>query len=421
MNKAYLKGPTIPWTAIPRLGAAAAGALLLAFVGCEIVNFPPRIDISIPEEALTGSKQTFTAVVEDRDEDAVLIDWSAENEQGNAAGEFYKTTGEEVDWIAPADIGKVIVTAIADDRKAGGTDTAKAILSVVNSAPGITEFSSSTPYITLGNSVTLSCEAFDPYENIIFEFYTSPSGVGAMFQESPEANTATWTAPSDPNLARSYDLIVKVSDVPQGYYSTDTLQVLVFSEYGTIWVVDSGHSRVSKYTSRGKAVLSAAYTFLKPVAVVNNIDEFYGYGCYVADHDAGRIVKLDEKGRDVQSFSSIPDIPNVIDLAIHRYTGTLWAISVSKNEPRLTVIDTYTESTIKQIKGLHHPVAIVINQNRGDVWISDYGEADRVIQINIRDFLIDLPDSLSSLNATIFEGNFNNPSSLSVRDAADAT
>ncbi len=392
--------------------------MLLAFMGCEIINYPPRITIAIPDDTpLTGSTQELTAVVEDLDEDVVLVSWSATD------GEFNKTTGEFVKWTAPATIGKVVITAIADDRKAGGTDTAKAILSVVNSAPSITEFTSSAPYVTLGNSVTLSCEALDPDgENITFEFYTSPSNVGIMDPVGPqESNIATWTAPSDPNLARIYNLIVTVSDVPQGYYSSDTLQVLVFSEYGTIWIVDSGHSRVSKYTSRGEAVLSAAYTFLKPVAVVNNIDEFYGYGCYVADHDAGRIIKLDEKGQDVQSFSSIPDIPNVIDLAIHRYTGTLWAISVSNNEPRLTVIDTYTESTIKQIKGLHHPVAIVINQNRGDVWISDYGEADRVIQINIRDFLDDPPDSLSSLNATIFEGNFNNPSSLSVRDAADAT
>ncbi|MBA7609212.1 hypothetical protein ES703_16400 [subsurface metagenome] len=178
---------------------------------------------------------------------------------------------------------------------------------------------------------------------------------------------------------------------------------------------------MSKYTARGEEVLSATLTFQKPVAVANNIDEFYG--CYVADRDAGQIIKLDEKGRQVQSFSKIPGIPNVIDLAVHRDTRTLWAISVSDDEPRLTVIDTDTESIVKQVKGLRHPNAITINQNRQEVWIADYGygQDDRVIQINIRDFLIDLPDSLTSLYATIFEENFDYPSSLSVRDAEDAT
>ena len=412
MNRAAIKVPTFTRAAVLRLGAAAAVALLLAFMGCEIINYPPSIDINIPEEALTGSKQEFTAVVEDLDEDDVTVRWSATD------GEFNKTTSESVTWTAPVTTGKVIVTAVADDRKLGGTDTATAVISVVNSAPSITEFSSSTPYITLGNTVTLTCTAYDPEgEDLTFEFYTSPSDVGEMAPVGPqETNIATWTAPSDPNLARIYDLIVRVSDMPQGYYSSDTLQVLVFSEYGTIWIVDSVNPRVSKYTARGEEVLSAEYSFQKPVAVTNNIEEFFG--CYLADHGAGQIIKLDEKGENVVTF---PSMPNVIDLTIHRDTRTLWAISVSDDGPRLTVIDTYTESVIMQVKGLYQPNAIIINQNRNEVWISDYGDVDRIIQINIKDFLADPPDSISSANATVFEGDYDSPSSLSVRDAKDAT
>ena len=315
------------------------------------------------------------------------------------------------------DIGKVTVTAVANDHKADGTDTATVALSVVNSAPSITEFISSKPYVTLGNSVTLSCNALDlDAEDIIYKFFTSPPGVGTILHESPEVNTATWTAPDDPNLARIYDLIVTVSDVPQGYYSSDTLQVLVFSEYGTIWIVDKVRSEVDKFTSRGEKILSASHSFQKPVAVTNNIDEFYG--CYVADHDAGQIIKLDEEGRMLTTFT---DIPNVIDLVIDRKTRTLWAISVSEVEPRLTVIDTDYESVIKQVKGLNEPSAITINQNRHEVWIADYGETDRVIQININiDNPVDLPDSLTSANATIFKGNYDGPSSLSMRNAEDA-
>ena len=416
MNRAAIKVPTFTRAAVLRLGAAAAVALLLAFMGCEIINYPPSIDINIPEEALTGSKQEFTAVVEDLDEDPVIVTWFATD------GDFDKPkpTGKVVKWTAPVTTGKVIITAVANDRKLGGTDTTRGAISVVNSAPVITDFSSSTPYVTLGKSVTLTCEADDPEgEDITFEFYTSPSDVGEMDPPDPqETNTATWTAPDDPNLARIYDLIVRVSDVPQGYYSSDTLQVLVYSENGTIWIVDKVQSVVTKFTSRGEKILSASHSFQKPVAVTSYRSKFYG--CYVADQDAGQIVKLDEEGNSVTTFS---DLPNVIDLAINRETSTLWAICHSKNEPRLTVIDTDTESIVKQVKGLRHPNAITINQNRQDVWIADYGyeQDDRVIQINIRDFLIDLPDSLTSLYATIFEGNFNYPSSLSVRDAEEAT
>ncbi|UCH61717.1 MAG: hypothetical protein JSU77_07825 [Fidelibacterota bacterium] len=418
MNKVSIQAPTTVPAAILRFCAAAAGALLISFMGCELVNNPPSIDIQIEDDTpLTGSSQTFTAVVEDLDEDVVSVSWSATD------GVFNKTTGEVVKWTAPADIGPVLVTAVADDRKAGGTDTATVALSVVNSAPGITEFSSSSPYVTLGNSVTLTCEALDPDgEDITFKFYTFPPDVGTMNPAGPqETNTATWTAPSDPNEAQIYDLIVEVSDIPQGYYSLDTLQVLVFSEYGTMWIVESGvNPRVSKYTPRREEVFSAAYSFQKPVAVANNIDEFYG--CYVADQDAGQIIKLDEQGQQVSSFAGITSIPSVTDLAIHRETRTLWAISVSDDEPRrLTVIDTYTESVIKQVKGLSHPAAITINQTAGDVWIADgTGANSRIIQINIVDFLADPPDSLSSLNAAILEGSFNSPSSLTVRNAKKA-
>lgn len=411
MNRATIKVPTFTRAAVLRLGAAAAGALVLVILGCEILNNPPNINIVIQDDTpLTGSTQTLTAVVEDLDEDLVIITWSATD------GEFTKTTGEVVKWTAPTTTGRVLITAVADDRKAGGTDTATVALSVVNAAPSITEFTSSAPYVTLGNSVTLSCEAFDPdAEDITYDFFTSPYGVGAILHDSPEISTATWIAPVEPILARTYDIIVKVQDIPQGYFSTDTLQVLVFSEHGTIWIVDSVYPRVSKYTARGEKVLSAGYSFKKPVAVANNIDEFYG--CYVADHDDGQIVKLDEKGENVVTF---PSMPNVIDLAIHRETRTLWAISVSDEEPRLTVINTSTGSVIKQIEGLRLPSAITINQDRHEVWISDYGETDRVIQINIGD-QYNLPDSLTSANATIFEGNYDSPSSLSVRNAEDAT
>lgn len=101
MNRASIKAPAITPAATLRFCAAAAGALLLAILGCELVNMPPRIDLQIEDDTpLTGSTQTFTAVAEDMDEDVVFITWSA------TGGEFNKTTGEVVKWTAPTTSAK---------------------------------------------------------------------------------------------------------------------------------------------------------------------------------------------------------------------------------------------------------------------------------------------------------------------------
>ena len=407
------------------LALAVVGALLATDLACELLNSPPSIEIKLEDETpLTGSTQTFTAVIQDLDEDEVRVTWRADraDDPNLRAGEFSKTRGAEVRWTAPADILEVVVTAIADDRKAGGIDSTQVTLFVVNEAPLITSFTSSESFANLGNSVTLSATAEElDGEEFVFEFFTSPPGVGTMLHESPAVGTATWIAPEDPGMARRYDLIAKVSDI-QGFFSTDTLQVLVFSEFGTIWIVDKSQRRVSKYTSRGEEILTSPHLFQNPVAVVNNTN-FEFFGCYVADEDAGEIVKLDAKGERV---TTITGIANVTDLAIHYGTGSLWAVSVSdddNDDPRLTVINTATEATIASVRGLRHPSAITINQDRNDVWIADVGGEDRLVRLGITEFMEQAapPDTLSTSFATVFEGIFNNPESISVLPENTAT
>ena len=395
------------------LALAGSTVLLLAGAGCELLNSPPSIDIIVEDPTpLTGSTQTFTAVVEDLDEDAVLVTWSA------TAGQFSKTRGQEVLWTAPLEIQPVVISALADDRKAGGLDSTQITLSVVNAAPVIATFLSSSSFVTLGNSITLTCTADElDGEAFTFDFFTSPPGVGLVSHDDPEVGFATWEAPSELSLARSYAIIAKVSDI-QGFFSTDTLAILVFSEFGTIWVVDKFQARVSKYTARGEQILTAPHPFANPVAVANNTN-FEFFGAYVADQDAGEIVKLDAKGATIVTFTNIP---TVADLAIHFGTGSLWAISVSDEDPRLTVINTFTESIIASVRGLRHPTAITINQSRDEVWIADVGgDVDRVIQIDIADFMTALPDTLLPAFATVFEGNFNNPTDLAVLHEQTAT
>ena len=391
---------------------AGMAGIALVQAGCELVNSRPSIDITVEDlTPLTGSTQMFTAVVEDLDEDNVLVTWSA------TSGQFSKTRGQEVAWTAPLEIQQVVIMAFADDRKAGGTDTAQVTLSVVNQAPHIVTFTANEDFVTLGNSITLTSTAEElDGEEFVFEFFSSPSGVGTMIHAAPEINTATWIAPSDPSLARKYDLVVKVSDI-QGFFSSDTLQILVFSEFGTIWIVDKFEQQVTKYTSRGEKILSARQQFQNPVAVTNNTN-FDFFGCYVADQDAGQVIKLDAKGETIATFGNLPAAS---DLAIHYGTGSLWVVSVGDAEPRLTVINTFTENVIASVRGLRHPSAITINQNRNEVWIADIGEMDRIVQINITDFLAAPPDTLDPAVTTVFEGNYNNPTDIALLQEQTAT
>lgn len=389
---------------------AAASALLISLTGCELMNNPPIIDIFVEDDTpRTGSTQEFTAVATDPDEDEVVITWSA------TAGEFSKRKGEVVKWTAPLEIQKVVVTATAKDLP-GAVDSAQVVLLVGNDAPMITNFISTAPYIYFAGSVDLTCEAHDPDgEDITFDFYTSPFGVGSFAPRGPEDSTATWQAPSADTYSRTYDLIAEVAD-EQGYASRDTLEILVYSEYGTIWIVDSGRQTVSKYTSRGAKVLTSPHSFQEPVAVVNYTQYVPNY--FVADRKAGEIVRLDALGQEVHTYSSIP---NVTDLAVHHNTGTLWAVSVDSEEPRLTVINTFTNSEVRSFKGLHHPSAITINQDRDEVWIADIGESDRILLLSVEEILAEAADTLTSANATIFEGNFDSPASLFIRSEDDAT
>ncbi|MCH7520468.1 MAG: hypothetical protein IIB42_02055 [Candidatus Marinimicrobia bacterium] len=398
--------------------------LLIVMAGCELSNLPPIIQIQAENlTPLTGSIQTLTAVVEDPDEDPVIITWSATAAVSDSGMKFSKSTGVEVTWTAPLDIQEVVITVVADDRKFGGKDSSTITLSVINGAPRISEFASSSPFVILGNAVELTVVAEDPDgENITYAF-SSQSGVGTFTGTSPEVNTATWLAPSvsQSPFSRVFNLIVKVSD-EQNFFSTDTLAILVYSEDGTMWIVDSGHRTVSKYTSNGNFIFTANHPFSYPVAAANNTEAFFG--CYVADRGAGEVVKINAFGLQDQIFSGLP---NVVDLAVHEVTNTLWIIDVGDEGrgPALTVIDAISNVEIKRVFGFVRPESIEINQRSGDIWISDVGNNTLVqfsiANLTINDLLEFLPDTLSQGNATIFESFLNGPVSISVVDEVEAT
>ncbi len=395
----------------PILVVVALGTMLFT-ASCELNNNPPTISIEVENDRpLTGSTQTFSAVADDPDENAVVrISWRV------TAGTLASTKGEEVRWTAPFALGDVVVTAIADDGIPNGVDSTRRTITVVNSAPEISSFKSTPSYTLMGGTIELECVAEEPDGEVLTYTFASQADAGIFAPKSPEDNIALWTAPLATDLAfsRTYNIYLQVSD-EQGYFSTDTLEVLVYTEAGTIWVVDSDQATVTKYTDLGHLVLTSDHNFKRPRAVANNITQ--DYGCYVADYSAGVVVRLDAEGSMMDVYV---DLPNAVDLAIHEQTKTLWVLV--EGDSSLVVYKT-REPTLRvhQVFGFIEPRTITINQRSGAVWIGDVGN-NSVVQLNA---ITTPPDTISAANTTIFSdalGNadFNAPSGLGTLNRTDA-
>ena len=389
---------------------------VLFITACELTNSPPTIRIEVEkEEILTGDSQRFNAIVEDPDENAIIrINWSV------TGGTLANKTGEEVSWTAPLSLGDILVTAVADDGISNGIDSAKRTITVVNSAPEIisfevTGFTNKSPYVLMGGTIELECIAVEPDEEQLTYSFNTQAGAGSFDHASPEDNIVRWIAPKETELAfsRNYKLFVVVSD-EQNYFSSDTLEVLVYKEAGTIWVVDSEQAIVSKYTDLGDFILTSDHPFEEPRAVTNDITQ--DYGCYVADYTAGEVVKLDPEGNIEAVFTNAR---NVVDLAIH--ARTLWVLSEA--DSALLIYNTWAQGPpVHRVSGFKQPRAITINQNNHTVWITDVGD-NSVIQFNA---LEAWPDSVSDPGVIVYRDAlgipiFNFPSGLGSRRLSDAT
>ena len=381
-----------------RRGFVASIFMIIMMIGCEITNIAPTIEIIVEElDPVTNSVQNFSALVEDPDENAIVtVTWSV------TGGVLDKTKGLDVIWTAPDSVQTVIVRAVADDGIKNGIDSTSVSLNVVNSAPRIESYTSSSDYVRMGLSIELTVEVVEPDSEDVEYRFVSQTGFGKFTDIDPALNTATWHAPSveDVSFSRSHGLVVEVTD-EQGYTATDTLDILVYGEYGSVWIVDSGLKTVGKYTSRGDLVFTSGHDFDTPVAVASNIEE--DFGCYVADKGAGEIVRLGPDGGLLETFQ---DLPYVNDLAIHVATNTLWALTQA--DSALVVFDIFEPGTEKaRVTGFEKPEHIIINQSSNEVWISDIG-SNRVIMINARD---PLPTSAATIgsNVVIFKDDNNVP------------
>ncbi len=366
-------------------------------------NTEPTITIQVSEtNPKINTSVTLIAVTTDPDEGATVdVTWEV------SGGTLGQTTGDTITWTTPDDTMTVTIKATAQDDH-NATATAEKQINVGNASPVIDTFTASAFQVVTGNAVILTCTATDPEESttLTYQFYAEDN-VGKVVQTSTSANTAQWYSPEDITQAEAINVIVKVSD-DIGFSSTDTLQILVYSNYGSFWVIDKIHKSVTKYASNGIEILEASGAFTTPVAVESDIDELHG--CFVADQSDGSVVNVDFRGNSIATYSGIT---TVIDLALHHLTEKIWALSYSNNT--ITVIDVRTGITDKTIYGFQQPTLIKINQHTSDVWVVEKGN-NRIIRIDASQGISALPDTISSQNVTLFSAYFNGPEHLYVQD-----
>ena len=384
--------------------------LAFLFIGCSQTNNVPTLEILVEDTTpLPGSSQTVTAVVTDLDTaDIVSVSWDI------SEGNPYAATGLSINYIAPAFETVDTIRVEANDHN-GGIVTETIIMFVTNGSPQIESYTVSQGAVLLGNEVTLTVTASDP-ESLPLTYHfeeVSPifsDGNGIFANREPEDSIAIWEAPFDPGLAREYELCVTVSD-SLGKSTSDTLSVIVYSEHGTMWVVDSGLRSVRKYDEDGNYILSADEQFEYPVAIINNHPDWFG--CWVADNGLEKIVEIDEDGSTIQTYDNLS---NIIDIDYHENTGTICALSRA-NKTLTLIIGT----EVKTIYGFQSPNSIAVNQISDEVLVSDYGHQ----QIIAIDLLPDdgvYPDTVSTEHyLDQLDGVLNGPVAIAITNYTNQT
>lgn len=361
------------------LSGILTAMLSFLFTGCSTTNNIPTLEISVEDSTpLPGSTQILTAVVTDLDTaDIVSVTWDI------SEGNPYAATGLSIDYTAPEFETVDTIRVEANDQN-GGIVTETIIMYVTNGSPQIESFTVSQDAVLLGNEVTLTVTALDPESLPLSYHFSSYGNVGEFLNHESEDSIAIWEAPFNPDLANKYDLYVTVSD-SLGKSTSDTLLVNVYSEYGTMWIVDSGLKSVRKYDEDGNYILSAEESFEYPVAIANNHPDWFG--CWVADNGLGKIVEIDEDGSTIQTYDNLS---NITDIDYHKNTGTICALSRA-NKTLTLIIGT----EVKTIYGFQSPNSIAVNQISDEVLVSDYG----LHQIVVIDLLPDdgvYPDTVST-------------------------
>jgi len=369
--------------------------LFLLAAACDqaILNEEPLLELIFDADTvLPNSVNILKAVVSDPDTDKVVVTWTV------TSGSLNRNTGLEVKWTAPDAYTDVFITATATDENKGETVEEK-IVYVRNIKPFINSFTSSEDIILIGNSVLLNCIAQDEERSDLRYSFFSQNGKGEFVEEDGLDNTMTWYAPEDQEDAGTYNLIVKVSDT-EGETDSDTLDILVYSDYSSVWVVDSEKMSLEKYGRNGDKILTAEQELLKPVSITNNTNEFYG--CWVADYEAQNIYQISAKGKTI---STIADIGRIIDIEVHKESNKLVCLNVDSNS--ISIVNTFNNEVVATVRGFTEPKSLTVNQINGDVWVCEpnYGKVTK--------FNINTPPD-SAYAGEVIKANLNSPMEVKI-------
>ena len=200
---------------------------------------------------LSGVSQLSCTAV-DADGDTLAFQWSATG--GTVTGE-----GSTVSWTAPDTKGAFDIMCQVTDGQ-GGSDTARATITVVDSAlsvPIIREIVARPGKLDLGATTTITCRASDPSGRPLTYAWQTAAGTIAGTDSAVQ-----WTAPA---AAGNYTILCAV-DNGQGGSATDSVRVPVrdftLSGTGDLILFLPCNGNVTDASSYGNPVTPTDITFV---------------------------------------------------------------------------------------------------------------------------------------------------------------
>ena len=192
------------------VGTTMVTVLLLA-PSCEIANFPPlgRVNYSpiitclVAETYWTApsSSLNVTCTASDRDGDQLSYEWTT-------TGGIISSTGREVIWTAPEEIGVYEITVVVNDGHNGEDTESVTIIVGDNRPPTIISLVADADWTTPSDSIQVTCTASDPDgDELSYEWSTTGGDI------SGTGDAVNWTAPEEADM---YEITVVVNDAKGG-------------------------------------------------------------------------------------------------------------------------------------------------------------------------------------------------------------
>ena len=352
--------------------SASGGKILILFVfsvlfsfviGCKgptkTGNNPPVIYSLIPSKRTANFFETITvrAIARDADGDSIRYQWYSPK------GRILSASGDSAVWQAPDSVCTVgIQLRVFDVFKASDFDSVS--IAVQNRAPVISSLTASQTSVLVGSLVTLSVTAQDPDGGQVSYLWSADEGefVGSKIQSA-----ATWRAAT---TVANVSITVKVTDATN-QYSTSSIVITVFQEYGSLWIADTFNDQIVKLASNGTQLLRNS-GFNRPQGLALDITD---RTLWIADRGNNKVVKYSSSG---SQLFEVKNINRPTDVSVQA-NGNVWITCMSDTFQVIEI--SYSGTILRQLAGFSTPQSIAVNRLNGDIWIADTGK-NRIVLIN---------------------------------------